>query len=59
LIALSMLSFGMFAARAAVTAIAAGLPSTSPPPDRADIVISRIRRVKIFRAWRRARPFCA
>src|ERR1700677_921275 len=53
-----MLSCGMFSALAAATAPRSrGLASTSPPPWRAAIVISLIRRVKILPRLASSAPF--
>src|SRR5579864_8012166 len=53
-----MLSAGMFSAFAAATAVRRrGLPSTSPPPLLAAMVISLIRRVKILPRLASSAPF--
>src|SRR5579883_2897664 len=53
-----MLSAGMFSALAAATAVRKrGLPSGSPPPCLAAIVISLIRRVKILPRLASSAPF--
>src|ERR1700739_3972388 len=53
-----MLSAGMFSALAAAIAVRRrGLPSASPPPDLAAIVISLIRRVKILPRLASSAPF--
>src|SRR3954454_16836155 len=54
----SMLSFGMLFAFASTTAARRrGLPSMSPPPRRAAIVISLMIRVKTFPRLASAAPF--
>src|SRR5450631_11965 len=53
-----ILSFGMFSAFAAAIAVRSrGLPSGSPPPALAAMVISLIRVVKIFPRLASAAPF--
>src|SRR6476620_10796309 len=53
-----MLSAGMFSALAAATAVRRrGLPSTSPPPLLAAMLISLIRRVKILPRLASSAPF--
>src|SRR5229473_2682763 len=53
-----MLSAGMFSALAAATAVRSrGLPSTSPPPPLAAMVISLIRRVNILPRLASSAPF--
>src|SRR5580700_8260251 len=53
-----MLSAGMFSALAAAMAERRrGLPSGSPPPERAAMVISLIRRVKILPRLASSAPF--
>src|ERR1700758_5038148 len=53
-----MLSAGMFSALAAAMAVRRrGLPSGSPPPDRAAMVISLIRRVNVLPRLASSAPF--
>src|SRR5580704_3636699 len=53
-----MLSAGMFSALAAAMALRRrGLPSGSPPPERAAMVISLMRRVKILPRLASSAPF--
>src|SRR6185437_3130614 len=53
-----LLSAGMFSALAAATAVRRrGLPSTSPPPLFAAMVISLIRRVNILPRFASSAPF--
>src|SRR5439155_26738426 len=58
LMARSMLSFGMlFAFASATAARRRGLPSASPPPSRAAMVISLMMRVKTFPRFASGAPF--